>query len=112
MGPAGVVGRVAAMIRATKTHQSEDGDTRLLLDVDLAILGSGVVEFEEYDRAIRKEYAWVSEADYRSGRTKVLESFLRRPTIYRTPALRALHEKAARENLRRKVAELSGGGAD
>lgn len=109
---AGKVGRIVAMILATKTHISADPDTQLLLDVDLAILGSGTEEFEEYDRAIRKEYAWVPEPEYRTGRTRVLSSFLERPRIYGTPALRDLLELRARENLGRKVAELSGGGSD
>ncbi|MFO0950500.1 MAG: hypothetical protein U0835_04985 [Isosphaeraceae bacterium] len=102
------VERVSQMILATKRHEAEDQDTQILLDLDLSILGATAERFEEYDRAIRQEYAWVPDAEYRAGRGKILLSFLNRPTIYRTPFVRERCEARARENLARKVAELGG----
>ena len=99
--------RVAALILATKHDREPDGaDGALLLDVDLSILGREPEAFAAYDRAIRKEYAWVPEADYRAGRAAILESFLRRPVIYRTEFFRNRLEAQARDNLQSCIARL------
>ena len=100
------VKRITALILATKTHQTDDPDAALLVDIDLAILGAPHDVFERYDQAIRREYAWLPEAQYRSGRTGVLSTFFERSTIFSTPALRHLYEKRARENIKRKLADL------
>jgi predicted metal-dependent HD superfamily phosphohydrolase len=103
----GVVNRIAAMILATKTHIAQDSDTALLLDIDLGILGSHPEAFEAYDRAIRLEYAWVPEAEYRSARAKVLQQFLDRPVLYQTLEFRDRYEAQARSNLEQKIAQLT-----
>ncbi len=81
-------------------------DGRLIVDIDLAILGKPAERFDRYDASIRAEYAHVSDADYRVGRAKVLRSFLDRPAIYGSSVFIARYEAAARENLRRAVARL------
>lgn len=101
-----VAHRIAAMIRATRTHIAEDEDSRLMVDIDLGILGTPVNVFEQYDRNIRLEYHWVPEAQYRAGRSRVLGSFLERDTIYQTAVIRTRYEQRARENLERKLREL------
>ena len=74
---------VAALILKTKTHDpGDDPDAKVLLDADLAILGASEADYRRYAHAIRQEYAWVPEAEYRPGRRKVLEHFLKRPQIY------------------------------
>jgi predicted metal-dependent HD superfamily phosphohydrolase len=103
------IARVADLIRMTREHRAEpgDADAPLCLDADLAILGTSPEEYNEYARAIRKEYAWVSEADYRAGRRAVLERFLARPRIYGTPGVIADREAVARRNLAAEIADLS-----
>ena len=96
------------MILCTKTHVPSADDCRLMLDIDLGILGTPPDVFESYDQAIRREYHWVPEPDYRKGRATVLASFLNRDAIYRTSAFVEQHEKQARSNLERKINELSG----
>ena len=99
---------VAAMIRAT-AHTSTpkvDADTAVLLDADLAILSAEVRRYARYAADIRREYAWVDEANYRSGRTKVLEGFLNRPRIYRTEWMHAVAEEPARRNLQTEITAL------
>lgn len=88
------------LIMATK-HDSaaETPDAALLVDIDLSILGRSREEFVYYDQAIRAEYAWVPEDEYRLGRSAVLERLLARPSIYTTPWFRARYETAARRNL-------------
>ena len=59
-----------------------------MTDVDLAILGQPPTIFDEYERRVRLEYSHVPETAFRAGRAKVLQTFLKRETIYRTPAIR------------------------
>ena len=108
--PRTVTGTVVRLILATKTHQADDGDrdALVLLDADLAILGAPPDEYDRYSRAIRQEYAWVPEEDYRQGRVKILRSFLRRRQLFRLEKMRALREAAARDNLGREAAALGG----
>jgi predicted metal-dependent HD superfamily phosphohydrolase len=108
--PTDTVAKVAALIRATAhTDAGEvDTDTAILLDADLAILGAEPRRYDRYAEAIRREYAWVPDADYRAGRKRVLESFLARPRIFRTELLFREGEAAARANLSREVESLGG----
>ncbi len=103
----GAVERIVEMIIATKTHQSQTADSALMVDIDLGILGATTDAFEAYDAAIRKEFHWVPTVQYCMGRAQVLSSFLEREAIYQTPAMRDLYEKQARENLSRKIKELT-----
>lgn len=100
---------VAAMIRAT-AHAADgdvDADTAVLLDADLAILSAEEKRYARYAADVRREYAWVDDAAYRAGRTKVLEGFLARPRIYRTERMHAAAEEAARANLRAEIGRLA-----
>jgi predicted metal-dependent HD superfamily phosphohydrolase len=56
----------------------------VLLDADLAVLGAAEPVYRGYAGRIRREYAWVPEADYRKGGRRVLENFLSRPRILRS----------------------------
>ncbi|MEO1068171.1 MAG: N-methyl-D-aspartate receptor NMDAR2C subunit [Cyanobacteria bacterium J06638_6] len=102
-----LVASISDMILATKTHASANSDTDIMLDIDLSILGADSEHFETYDRAIRQEYAWVPEADYRAVRRNLLSSFLTRDMIFKTQAFRQRYEHQARENLQHKVLQLS-----
>jgi predicted metal-dependent HD superfamily phosphohydrolase len=100
--------RIQILILATKTHQaaSGDNDCQLFLDADLSILGSNPHDYSLYAQAIRQEYAWVSDADYCTGRTRVLEHFLAQSQIYGTDALFSALEQPARDNLRWEIEQL------
>lgn len=97
--------RVQALIMAT-CHEStpEDDEARLLVDIDLAILGAAPDRFAEYDSQVRAEYAWVPRPIYALKRRQVLKGFLQRKTIYATSHFHALLEQQARSNLQRAVA--------
>jgi predicted metal-dependent HD superfamily phosphohydrolase len=108
--PASTIERVVSMIWAT-AHTSDAGppalpDTRVLLDADLAILGAPEERYARYASDIRKEYAWVPEPDYRTGRTAVLERFLAQPRIYHTQIMFEEGDARARANLRAEIASL------
>ena len=99
--------RVQSLVLATRGHDaSDDPDTRLLLDIDLAILGAAPARFDDYDRQIRAEYAHVPEAEFRAGRAEVLAAFLARPRIYLTAAFHDALEHRARENIGRALSRL------
>ena len=107
--PAEVVKMVSELVRSTAhfdggTFSGPEFDT--LHDADLAILGAAEARYTRYAADIRKEYAWVPEADYRAGRRAVLEAFLSRPRIYRTEVMCAEGEEAARRNMAAEVEGL------
>ncbi len=106
--PEGLLDETARLILLTKGHRAEAGDRpgQVLLDADLAVLGADGPAYDRYAAAIRREYAWVPETDYRAGRARVLEGFLSRPRIYHTAAMRARAGPQARLNLRREIAAL------
>lgn len=67
--PASTIERVVRLVQATAHLNGNDfpadRDTAILLDADLAILGSAENRYARYADEIRKEYSWVPEQDYR-----------------------------------------------
>ncbi len=106
--PPSTLATVERLILATKTHIAapEDANAALLLDADLAILGAVPADYDRYAQAIREEYVWVPENNYRAGRRKLLISFLERPRLFHTPALFERLEEPARANLIRESEAL------
>lgn len=107
--PLEVSRRVAELVLATR-HLTipRDSDAQLLCDIDLSILGREPDVFDEFERRIRREYAWVPEPIYRSSRSEVLRGFLRRRSIYQTEYFRERYELPASANLERALTELAG----
>jgi predicted metal-dependent HD superfamily phosphohydrolase len=102
------VEKIRAMILATKHREtSRDQDIGSLLDIDLAILGKPAEVFDRYEDEIHREYSWVPEKQYKIGRRRVLEGFLKRQCIYSTEYFREKYEAAARKNLQHSVEQLS-----
>jgi predicted metal-dependent HD superfamily phosphohydrolase len=97
------------MILATKHHRAAglSWDMKVFLDLDTSILGAPEEIYEEYSRAIRKEYSWVPDAMYREGRMKVLNDFLSRDRIYHTEEISAKYETRARRNIAEEIRGLS-----
>lgn len=99
--------RVASLILVSAHRTPAAGsDPQLFADIDLAILGRPDAEFDEYERQVRAEYAWVAEPVFRAGRSAILESFLERPAIYGTDFFRKRYEATARQNLSRSIARM------
>lgn len=99
---------VGQLILATKYTAGPSTDqAKILLDVDLSVLGEAPAVFDQYEEDVRKEYSWVPEVDFRNGRREILERFLN-PTIYNTTEMRSsLYEVRARENLKRSIEKLT-----
>jgi predicted metal-dependent HD superfamily phosphohydrolase len=106
--PDDCVSRIRQMILAT-THADEalGGDTALMADVDLSILGQPPEIYARFERAVRREYWWVPRARYVAARRKVLEGFLGRSTIYQHDALHRKYEAQARANIAGALAQLA-----
>lgn len=106
-GAADVSARVRALVLATRHAAVPDSvDAAVMVDVDLSILGAEPARFDEYERQVRMEYAWVPEPIFRSERARLLREFLARPSIYATTPLRERLEDRARANLRRSIDAL------
>jgi predicted metal-dependent HD superfamily phosphohydrolase len=101
----GAIAAVEKMILATKSHSDRglDQDGREFLDADLAILGSDPDRYRAYVAQVRKEYAHVPDAMFRSGRNAILRTFLARPRIYFTDGFFERFERKARENMEREI---------
>lgn len=107
--PSATIGRAAEIILATQQHgPTALAEIGLVLDADLAILAAPPAEYDAYRDATRREYAWVTEADWTIGRGRVLSAFLDREQIYHQPALRNRLEAAARENIAQELSRLTG----
>jgi len=99
---------VTKLIMATKYHKAEeDYDTKLLLDLDLEILARPNDEYKQYAANIRNEYSSYSDEMYRKGRIQILNSFLKKDSIFLTPEMREKYEARARENIQEEIKSLS-----
>lgn len=98
---------VTSLIMATK-HAAPPAtiDEKLIIDIDLSILGRPRREFLKYEEEVRKEYSTVQEERYKKGRIQILSRFLERPSIYYTDYFKAKYEKPAVENLRSSISNL------
>ncbi|MBM7076670.1 HD domain-containing protein [Micromonospora humida] len=106
--PAATVAEVRRLVLLTAGHRTAPGDRdgALLCDADLAVLATPPEVYDGYAAAIRAEYAHVPEADFRTGRARVLDGLLALPALFRLPPLAARWEEPARANLRRELSGL------
>ncbi len=104
------VAEVARLVRLTSTHDPAPEDHRgaVLCDADLAILAAEPERYREYTDGVRRDYAAVPDADFRSGRLAVLTELLDRPALFRTEQARQTWDARARANLAAEIAALGG----
>lgn len=105
----GATAEVARLVRLTVTHDPADGDHNgeTLCDADLAILAAAPDAYAAYAAAVREEYAFVPDEDFRAGRAAVLRQLLALPRLFRTPYGTARWEGPARANLTTELELLS-----
>lgn len=102
--PDHVILDASRLVLATGPYVAPTDDlARVLVDADLAILAAPPEEYEAYRRAVRAEYAHVSDEDWAVGRSSLLADLLARPTIYTI----APFETAARANVEGELSHLS-----
>jgi predicted metal-dependent HD superfamily phosphohydrolase len=101
------IGRVRDHILATR-HEAvaNDPDSRLVVDIDLSILGVDEAAYAEFEVNVRQEYRWVPSLLFRRKRAEILESFLARPQIYTTQLFKDRYESQARRNLVHAIQRL------
>jgi predicted metal-dependent HD superfamily phosphohydrolase len=102
--------RIQDLVMAT-CHQTlpDTPDARVLVDIDLAILGAAPDRFEQSSQDIRKEYEWVPDVTYRTKRADILSNFAARHCIYNTAPAVARFEAQARANLATGIRRLREG---
>jgi predicted metal-dependent HD superfamily phosphohydrolase len=101
--------RAQVLVEATRHEHPcavDSEEACIVLDADLSILGAEGPAFAAYERQVRREFATIDGAAYRTGRAKVLRAFLSRPTIYATRRGQRLWEGTARRNLEMSLAGL------
>ncbi|MFC7218744.1 hypothetical protein ACFQLX_11270 [Streptomyces polyrhachis] len=110
---AGLTAEVARLVRLTVAHDAADGDRNgaVLCDADLAVLAGTPQEYAAYAAAVRAEYAFVPDADFRAGRAEVLRRLLALPRLFRTPYGAEHFEQRARHNVRTELELLAAGGS-
>jgi predicted metal-dependent HD superfamily phosphohydrolase len=103
-----IVDEVARLVRLTAGHSVAPGDDNgaLLVDADLAILGSRPARYDRYAADVRDEYAFVDDDAFRAGRSRVLETFLDLGSIYHCELMVMRCDDSARGNLRRELDRL------
>jgi len=102
-----VIDRVYKLIMATQ-HEGVVGhrDEKLIVDIDLTILGTPKHVYDEFERNVRKEYRWVPSFIYRNKRKQLLKSFLAQDSIYHLEYFKDKFEDTARENINRVINAL------
>jgi predicted metal-dependent HD superfamily phosphohydrolase len=101
---------VGKLILATKhTSDPNTESAKVLLDMDLSILGEIPEVFDQYELGIRQEYPefLVPKEIFRETRREILRRMLRDP-FYNTPEMRlSPYESRVRSNIERSINKLS-----
>lgn len=101
------VRRVKSHILATRHAELPvDSDAKLVVDIDLSILGAPRARYAEFEEQVRREYKWVPGPLFRSKRAEILRSFSARPALYSHGPIRERFELPARANLEWAIAAL------
>jgi predicted metal-dependent HD superfamily phosphohydrolase len=83
-----------------------DNDEKLIVDIDLSILGSSAETYALFESSIRKEYKLVPILIYRKKRKEILINFLERDRIYSHDYFYVKLEKNARANITNAIQNL------
>lgn len=104
-----LVDEVARLVRLTETHRpaADDPNGYALSDADLAILAAPQDRYAEYVADVRREYAHVSDQDFRAGRAAVLSDLLAKPRLFHTAHAHEHWEPAARANVEAELDRLA-----
>lgn len=101
------INKVYQLIMATLHDCTpKESDDKLIVDIDLAILGSSKDVYDHFEKGVRKEYKFVPMALYSKKRKEILESFLSRERIYSHDYFYDKLEQSARDNIRGAIQSL------
>ncbi len=109
MGIAGQTPHTAAELVLLTRHDRIPPtlDGQVVIDVDLAILGQPSEVYDTYEAAVRREYSWVTDREFRTGRARFIETMLARPRIFFTDACHGKYETRARANLQHALTRIT-----
>lgn len=80
-----IIKNVESLILFTKYNcEPTTIEEKILLDIDLSVLGGYPAEYNDYSENIRKEYYWAPDFVYYFGRLKILEDIINKKQIYYT----------------------------
>lgn len=101
--------KVQRLIMVTKhdapTHTNDES---ILVDIDLAILGTDAATYNVFEKAVRQEYQIIPTFLYRKKRATVLRGFIERPFIYQNEPFKSEREEQAMVNLANAISNLTG----
>ena len=104
-----IIDTVYQLVMATshdRNANDNDNDQKLIVDLDLSILGTDANTFNEYEKQIRSEYRKVPGWIYRRKRLEILKLFLDRDRIFQLDYFYERYERSARSNLKRVIKAL------
>lgn len=101
------INRVFQLIMVT-LHNGipNDNDEKLVVDIDLAILGSPKEIYDQFEKNVRQEYKFVPKIIYKKKRKEILESFLARDRIYSHDYFYENLEQNARNNIENTIQSM------
>lgn len=106
--PTTLITNVYRLIMATAHNcDPQNDDERLIVDIDLTILGTQPVIFAEFEQHIRNEYKRVPAIIYNRKRKQILHQFLAKPRLYYFNYFFDKFESQARNNLTNAIADLN-----
>ncbi len=99
--------RIYKLVMATlHSGAVAENDEKLIVDIDLSILGASDKVYAEFEQNVRKEYRLVPSMIYRKKRKELLKTFLAAKSIYYTKYFQEMYEQAARANIKRALEAL------
>ena len=98
---------VGRLVLLTAGHEPRPDDTAgaVLIDADLAVLAADQAAYQAYADGVRREYAHVDDAAWRTGRAALLRSFIDRSRLFHLD-VEPDRERRARANLGAELARL------
>lgn len=112
--PPELTAEVARLVRLTAGHDPAPGDRNgeVLCDADLAVLAGSPERYAAYAAAVREEFSFVPDPDFRAGRSAVLRHLLALSRLFRTPRGYDQWETPARHNLTTELELLNAQGTE
>ena len=104
---ADIIERICDLIILTKEHNLPSSiDGKLMLDIDLSILGASERVYAQFEKDVRREYKRIPSFVFKKKRKEILQTFIARSKIYQTDYFFARFEKQAKKNLSWAIGNL------
>jgi len=81
-------------------------DEKLIIDIDISILGRSKEEYLKYTESIRKEYKLIPFFYYKKKRREIMSKFLENDRLYHTEYFCKKYETQARLNIKEEIETL------